>query len=1032
MGEDISRSTFNPSKRFSAVRQQQGRVNLDADWNEQIDIAAHRLHTQTRDLFGSSGAPRDNPGFAFTQPDKTVPGVTPAFAGSDAIISPGRIYVAGQLCELSATPAAILNFAGDGTAAAGTQVQLTSIVLDGIPLQPNQWVQISAQGNPAPAAAFAQITAVNAATGSVTFSSSVAGFGSPNTSPQLVRVPTYLTQPDYPSAPQLPASGNAIVYLDVWERTITAQDDPSIQEVALGGPDTTTRTKTLWQLKVLPLPTGTSSACSTPASAIPAWQTAIQPSAGLLTNGVLPSSTPGPCAIATGSGFTGGENQLYRVEIHQPGTISGAAAPITFPLPAGTATFKFSRDNGSLATGVTSIVATSNSTGAPSSQLTVQSTGRDAVLSFASQQWIEITDDFLELSGLPGELHQIDLNGVDQTRSTITLSSPVSSALQSRLTAATSYNPRICRWDQRGQILQAGSGAVWVDLNSAGSTGDIPVPPPGVSLILENGITVSFGLSSVTGTLNIADAWTFAARTATGSIERLVQASPSAIRHSYCRLGSISFDANPWLISDCRHLFAPLADPGIHITGVSLTASGQNLLNDSTISVQQLGTGINISCDGTIDPASVSQPNNTTTPIVSTAQATCLVTVGLPVINGATMFGFQSVALGAAVSLDSTLTTIHWLPLASIISGLTQQMSAIATQIAPAAPVLPVLLAHLTVKGNSIWSADDPTIFLDGETLATPYIDSAGVERSGLLLPSGDGHRGGDFSMWFWLTSPPVPPAITVTTTSLTFAATPVGIASNVLSVIVNNNTAAAAPVTVSSSGDFSQINTSGSPIAANSSCTISVTFKPTAAGPRSGVLTIVSGNLSVTVALAGTGVAFQLQALPSTIDFGVVTVGATSAPQTVTITNIGSATTPVAITGIGTASASYTHSTTCSSLAAGASCSIALQFAPATAGAHPDALTVNTNPPGLLAPIPLSGTGTNPKNAIKDIKDTKNVEDGKDVRDKPKGHLEQIVRPILTASPQLQAAVEPATGAAFIQPAERPVVGTQALEEPK
>src|SRR5215217_6354541 len=42
-----------------------------------------------------------------------------------------------------------------------------------------------------------------------------------------------------------------LVYLDVWERHITHLDDGRIREVALGGPDTTTRKQSLWQVKVM-------------------------------------------------------------------------------------------------------------------------------------------------------------------------------------------------------------------------------------------------------------------------------------------------------------------------------------------------------------------------------------------------------------------------------------------------------------------------------------------------------------------------------------------------------------------------------------------------------------------------------------------------------------------------------------------------------------------------------------------------------------------------------------------------------------
>src|SRR5207302_6805875 len=44
-----------------------------------------------------------------------------------------------------------------------------------------------------------------------------------------------------------------LVYLNVWQRHITALDDAHIREVALDGSDTSTRIQTLWQVKILPL-----------------------------------------------------------------------------------------------------------------------------------------------------------------------------------------------------------------------------------------------------------------------------------------------------------------------------------------------------------------------------------------------------------------------------------------------------------------------------------------------------------------------------------------------------------------------------------------------------------------------------------------------------------------------------------------------------------------------------------------------------------------------------------------------------------
>ena len=63
MKGDFSRQTFRPGKHYSGVLMQQGRVQMDADWNEQQAINRHRVETAEPDVIGPSGAPKVDPGF---------------------------------------------------------------------------------------------------------------------------------------------------------------------------------------------------------------------------------------------------------------------------------------------------------------------------------------------------------------------------------------------------------------------------------------------------------------------------------------------------------------------------------------------------------------------------------------------------------------------------------------------------------------------------------------------------------------------------------------------------------------------------------------------------------------------------------------------------------------------------------------------------------------------------------------------------------------------------------------------------------
>ncbi len=91
MASDISRKLFNPKKHYSGVLMQQGRVQLDSDWNEQLDLQLHRTHVETRDVIGNNGVPKKEDHFKIT-------------ANANGFsIAKGHMYVGGLLCKLDHT-----------------------------------------------------------------------------------------------------------------------------------------------------------------------------------------------------------------------------------------------------------------------------------------------------------------------------------------------------------------------------------------------------------------------------------------------------------------------------------------------------------------------------------------------------------------------------------------------------------------------------------------------------------------------------------------------------------------------------------------------------------------------------------------------------------------------------------------------------------------------------------------------------------------------------------------------------------------
>jgi hypothetical protein len=769
MKGDFTRDTFDRKKHYNRVRMQQGRVQMDADWNEQADIEAHRDQVTTRDVIGPCGGPLHEAGFS----------IQPTPDGTDLEIGAGRYYVDGILSENE----------------------------EGV---------------------------------------------------------LFTAQPDLPGE-ELPSDGGTyLAYLDVWQRHLTALDDETIREVALGGPDTATRIKTLWQVKLIQVDEGMHCLSALPKDLIPL-------STGRLAARAEPDPTSeNPCDVDPNAGYRGLENQLYRVEIHAPG-------------PLGTATFKWSRDNGSIVTKWASQDAQDLN------KLTVGSIGRDVVFNFSSGQWIALTDDTRELKGERGVLVKItEVNGLVLTLDASTIQDPDDPAADSVDLGDFPLNPKVRRWEME-------SGEI--------TTGNAFIP-------LENGVEVKFEPGDSGDHYKTGDYWLIPARTVTGDIEwpkdgsgAPLAVSPHGIEHHYCHLALLQSNGLAWsLVSDCRDFFPPVTEltslfyvsgdgqevmpdlgekgtlvplphplqvgvangshpvagatihfevvgggtvtptetttnadgiascvwsllkstsekeqedqkvtarlldaagepahipiiftanlsiasevaydpsncpelqeagaytvqaaidalcaarerePGILVKGVEM--GGVSFQNDTNVSVATFAGGLRVQCDNEIDPNSIRRP-------------TCFITleVPFPVTAGkveSSLIGFSPLVLASEV--NAIRDVISWTPLPGTVSWLTTSL--FQTSSANEDKVL----ARLTLKGNFIWGAKDGTLYLDGDAFGVP--GGSKVVNTDISFPSGDGKKGGDFEMWFWLVPPTLDiRTLTFTTVSATAAA---------------------------------------------------------------------------------------------------------------------------------------------------------------------------------------------------------------------------------------------------------------------
>ncbi|MBN9658085.1 MAG: hypothetical protein J0H49_07895 [Acidobacteria bacterium] len=263
MNGDFSRLTFDSRNHYSAVLQQQGRVGLDADWNNMVEILLRRLAVETIDVIGKCGRPKDPAvgGFKVTVP-----------AGPKIEFSKGRFYAGGLLAE-------------------NAKQRDFNNQLDWPVWQKAEWEAAFGAG-------------------------SWLGFD-PTKITTARRDLVYLEVWN-----RHITALNEEALRDASNRTADFPDAPVdaswVRERALGGPDTCTRLRTVAQVKLYP---GIGNVADCEAAC-----TKLKADRPVKTRGTLQLfvlSTPPvnkPCEEPQTGGYGGAENRLYRVQIHDPGT----------------------------------------------------------------------------------------------------------------------------------------------------------------------------------------------------------------------------------------------------------------------------------------------------------------------------------------------------------------------------------------------------------------------------------------------------------------------------------------------------------------------------------------------------------------------------------------------------------------------------------------------------------------------------------------------------------------------------------------
>ena len=223
-------------------------------------------------------------------------------------------------------------------------------------------------------------------------------------------------------------------------------------------------------------------------------------------------------------------------------------------------------------------------------------------------------------------------------------------------------------------------------------------------------------------------------------------------------------------------------------------------------------------------------------------------------------------------------------------------------------------------------------------TISVTFLPSAANARTGAITITSNA-TGSPQTVNLTETGSAAVPTTSLNPSGLAFSGV-VGTTSTAQSVtLVNNSASSITGITLAHTGDFATPTVCAPTLAAGGTCFFSVTFTPTAAGLRTGTVTITDNLGTQTVSLAGFGVAASTSALlrEATLVFPDQTVGITSPQPNAVLTNTG--TTPLTVSSAvlgGTNPSDFSiTSNGCTTVQAGQSCNIAMTFTPTATGAR-------------------------------------------------------------------------------------------------
>ncbi len=404
----------------------------------------------------------------------------------------------------------------------------------------------------------------------------------------------------------------------------------------------------------------------------------------------------------------------------------------------------------------------------------------------------------------------------------------------------------------------------------------------------------------------------------------------------------------------------------------------------ATFSAQAVGT---LSAYTTVTVTNTGNANLTISSVITTGDFNEIDTcVGNSVPQGATcsvQVRFAPTSTGARTGVLTIYGNVAGGQATATLSGTGTPAAAIV--LTPTTATFPITsvgatsaVQNITISNTGTASAGLQTPVISGDfkiaanTCGTTLGSQTGCTLSIVFAPSVTGARSGtltvvddDGTQTASLSGTATNPATDdLSLSALTFSSQQENTASATQAVtLINAGDVALTLISAQiTSGDFTVVSGCGNSLNAHSTCTFSVSFVPKSLGQQSGTLTISDQFRSQTVQLGGYGIAPSGASLSPVngLAFGIIGIGLTSAPQTVTLTNNGGtalAISNVSVTGDYSIAAG---SNTCGqSLAPAGVCTLSIVFAPTTGGTRLGSLTFVDNAASSPQTIQFTGSGS-------------------------------------------------------------------------